>query len=334
MSPTLILLVVLGVVAVAAIGIAIRHSARTAVQSSLGRGEPDPTGLRTRMAKTSRQLASRFAQLSGRGVDAAFWAGLEEALVSADVGVATSHELVEAVAALRPRDAAEAKRGLEAELVRWFGDKDRGLDLTARPAVLLVVGVNGGGKTTSIAKLASRFSDEGRTVLLGAADTFRAAAQGQLATWAARVGVGMVPGSEGADPASVAYDAYQAAKARNIDVLIVDTAGRLQNKANLMAELAKVARVLRNEAGGLSEVLLVLDGTTGQNGLTQAESFTEAVGVTGVIVTKLDGTARGGIAVAIEAGLGVPIKLIGVGEGVRDLVPFEPQTFVDALLGS
>ena len=199
---------------------------------------------------------------------------------------------------------------------------------------MLVVGVNGTGKTTSIAKLASQLRSDGSSVMLGAADTFRAAADEQLRTWADRVGVDIVSGQSGADPASVAFDAYQSASSRGIDVLIVDTAGRLQNKANLMDELSKVARILKREAGELNEVLLVIDGTTGQNAIAQARSFADAVGVTGIVLTKLDGTARGGVAIAMEEELDIPVKYIGVGEGVDDLMPFDPDQFVDALLGA
>ncbi len=198
--------------------------------------------------------------------------------------------------------------------------------------MIVVVGVNGTGKTTSIAKLANRLKTAGREPLLGAADTFRAAADAQLRTWADRVGVQVVGGQPGADPAAVAFDALQAARARGREAVIVDTAGRLHSKHNLMEELGKVVRVLRREAGEVDEVLLVLDATTGQNGIAQVRQFTEAVGVTGIILTKLDGTARGGVAVAVERELGVPVKFIGVGEGMDDLLPFEPAEFVDALL--
>jgi fused signal recognition particle receptor len=193
--------------------------------------------------------------------------------------------------------------------------------------------VNGSGKTTTIAKLGARLQADGVSVLLGAADTFRAAAAEQLSIWGERLGLDVVSGSPGADPAAVAFDALSAARARHKGVVIVDTAGRLQTKHNLMEELGKVVRVLAREAGAVDEVLLVLDGTTGQNGISQARRFTEVVGVTGLVITKLDGTARGGIAVAVEHELGVPVKFIGVGERVEDLVPFDPDAFVDALLG-
>jgi fused signal recognition particle receptor len=213
-----------------------------------------------------------------------------------------------------------------------MSDEDRSLRLIGDPAVVLVVGVNGTGKTTSIAKLAARMRADQRRVILAAADTFRAAADDQLRAWADRVGVEVVTGESGSDPAAVAYETYQRAAADGYDTVIVDTAGRLQSKSNLMDELGKVARVLRREAGEIGEVLLVLDGTTGQNSIGQARSFAEAVGVTGIVMTKLDGTARGGIAVAVEHDLGIPVKFIGVGEGVDDLIPFDPTEFIEALL--
>ncbi|MFQ5555673.1 MAG: signal recognition particle-docking protein FtsY, partial [Acidimicrobiia bacterium] len=231
-------------------------------------------------------------------------------------------------------DGEAARRAVRDELTALLGDKDRDLRRTGSPSVVLVVGVNGTGKTTSIAKLAARFQADGERVLLGAADTFRAAADQQLRTWADRLDVDIVGGQSGGDPASVAFDAYHSASAKGSNVVIVDTAGRLQTKANLMAELGKIARVLRREAGDLDEVLLVVDGTAGQNALAQARIFTEAVGVTGLVLTKLDGTARGGVVFAVEEELGIPVKLIGIGEGLGDLVPFEPVAFVDALLGS
>ncbi|NHZ71398.1 MAG: signal recognition particle-docking protein FtsY, partial [Proteobacteria bacterium] len=231
-----------------------------------------------------------------------------------------------------PETGEEARLLLQRELVDVLADKDRELHLDTRPSVMIVVGVNGTGKTTSIAKIAKLLVDSGRTVVLGAADTFRAAADTQLRTWGDRVGVPVISGSPGADPASVAFDAYAKARESNADVLIVDTAGRLHNQSNLMDELTKVVRVLERESTGVDEVLLVLDGTTGQNGLSQAEAFTSAIGVTGLVLTKLDGTSRGGIAIAVERTLGVPVKYIGVGEGMDDLLPFEPVAFVEALI--
>lgn len=234
--------------------------------------------------------------------------------------------------AAAPEGVEEAKKALHDELLATLSGKDRDLHLSGSPAVMVVVGVNGVGKTTSIAKLAARLESDGSSALLGAADTFRAAADAQLRTWADRVGVEIVGGQSGADPAAVAFDSYQAARSRSRDVLIVDTAGRLHSKHNLMQELGKIVRVLEREAGSVDEVLLVLDATTGQNGMAQIKQFTDVVGVTGIVLTKLDGTAKGGIAVAIEQDYGVPVKFIGVGEGVEDLIPFEPTEFIDALL--
>lgn len=293
----------------------------------------DGRSLAERLGRTRAALGSRLHGLLGSGrLDDTFWEGLEEALIAADVGVTAATEIVERVRQDKPEDAAAAKAAIREELVAEFGDRPRSLRLTGDPAVIVVVGVNGTGKTTSIAKIAAYLSAEGRRPLLGAADTFRAAADVQLRTWADRVGVQVVSGLTGADPASVAFDAYEAARARGRDVVIVDTAGRLHSKQNLMDELGKVVRVLRKAAGEIGEVLLVLDATTGQNGLTQARVFTEAVGVTGIVLTKLDGTARGGVAVAVERELDIPVKFIGVGEAVGDMIPFVPSDFVDALL--
>jgi len=290
--------------------------------------------LRIRLGKTRLAVAERLSSLLGRSdLDARFWTDLEDTLVAADVGVGTASRVVEQVRRGIPENGEAARRELERRLIAMLAGRDRSLVRTRRPSVVLVVGVNGTGKTTSIAKLAAHLQSQGFSVLLGAADTFRAAAGSQLETWAARVGVDVVGGQPGADPASVAYDAYHAAKARADDVVVIDTAGRLHSKTNLMDELAKVGRVLRREAGGVDEVLLVIDGTTGQNAIEQARTFTRAVGVTGIVVTKLDGTARGGMAIALEQELGIPVKFIGVGEGMHDLVPFQPEGFVDALLG-
>jgi fused signal recognition particle receptor len=296
---------------------------------------PDHGRLRQRLQRTRHAVADRLSGLvGGGGLDGEFWSGVEDLLVAADVGIATAGPLVATVRDRRPASSAAARAMLQEDLERLLEGRDRGLDLAQKPAVVLIVGVNGGGKTTSIAKLAAYLQKQGTTVLLGAADTFRAAADQQLRTWADRVGVDIVGGQAGADPASVAFDAYAAAQARGADAVIVDTAGRLQSKSNLMDELSKVARVLAREAGSLDEVLLVIDGTTGQNAIAQAQRFSEAVGVTGIVITKLDGTARGGVAVAIERELDIPVKFIGVGEGMDDLIPFDPNEFVDAILGS
>jgi fused signal recognition particle receptor len=279
--------------------------------------------------------------LMARGADDdEAWEELEEALLAADVGVATATELVER---LRARARAERATGpalrelLRAELLEAVGSADRSLALDLltddqRPGIVLVVGVNGTGKTTTVGKLALALAEEGKQPVLAAADTFRAAATEQLVIWGDRVGAPVVRHQQGADPAAVAFDGLASARARGADVLLVDTAGRLHTKSNLMEELRKLRRVLEREGGQVREVLLVLDATTGQNGLAQARQFTDAVGVTGVVLTKLDGTAKGGIVIAVQRDLGIPVKLVGLGEGPHDLAPFDPDAFVDALL--
>lgn len=296
--------------------------------------QPTPVAtLGDRLAKARSALGGRLGQLFRKGAfDEEFWTGVEETLVAADVGIGVASEVVAAVRSGDPTTPEEARGGVRGELIAQFGEAPRHLAPLGDPAVLLVVGVNGSGKTTTVAKLAAQYEVLGARTLLGAADTFRAAADQQLRLWADKVGVEVVGGSSGADPAAVAFDAYQAAQGRGADAVIIDTAGRLHSDRNLMNELAKVVRVLQKEAGSLDEVLLVLDGTTGQNAIAQARTFTDAVGITGIVITKLDGTARGGIAVAIERELGIPVKLIGVGEGVDDLVAFDPTAFIDALL--
>ncbi len=290
--------------------------------------------LADRLTNARRALGERLRVVFGReALDEDFWVGLEEALLAADVGVEAAGEVVGRVRGSGPETAEEAKEALRRELLAILAGRTRTLRQEGSPTVVVVVGVNGVGKTTSIAKLAARFHGQGAATLLAAADTFRAAADTQLKSWAERVGAELVAGEPGGDPAAVAFDAYQAARARGKDVVIVDTAGRLHSKHNLMQELGKIVRVLERAAGRVDEVLLVLDATTGQNGITQTEVFTEAVGVTGIVLAKMDGTARGGIALAVERRLGIPVKFIGVGEGVEDLVPFEAGSFVDALLG-
>ena len=264
------------------------------------------------------------------------WEELEEALIQADVGVATSMSLIEDVRAEASEAGAEdgaAIMGLlKAKMHQELEGKDRSLTLDdGETNVWLFVGVNGVGKTTTIGKVGKRLAMEGHQPLMAAGDTFRAAAAEQLTMWAERAGVEIVRGSEGGDPSAVIFDGVAAAAARGCDVVLADTAGRLHNKANLMEELAKVRRVAAKEPGHVSEVLLVLDATTGQNGMSQAKVFTEAVDVTGVVLTKLDGSAKGGIVFAIESELGLPVKLVGLGEKVGDLVDFEPTEFVDAL---
>lgn len=287
-----------------------------------------------RLAKSRDSFGRALRSVFGQGaMGGAFWSDLEDALVSADVGVSGAAEIVGAVRASDPGSVEEARTGLRLELLKAFDSESRLLSLQGDPATVVVVGVNGVGKTTTIAKLAARLIEAGHKPLLGAADTFRAAADTQLQLWAERVGVDVVSGQPGADPASVAFDALQAGKARGKDVVIVDTAGRLQNKSNLMDELGKIVRVLGRDSR-IDEALLVIDATTGQNGLSQAKVFSEVVGLTGVVLTKLDGTAKGGVVIAIERELGIPIKYIGVGEGVDDLIRFDPQEFVDALLAA
>ncbi|MGH8928545.1 MAG: signal recognition particle-docking protein FtsY [Acidimicrobiia bacterium] len=290
-------------------------------------------GIGGRISKSRGALGESLRAVFGRGdLDAKFWEQMEEALIGSDVGVAAAAGVVERVRRSKPVEAEGARKLLEEELKSVFAGPDRRLHLEGDPAVVLIVGVNGSGKTTSIAKLAARLMGEGRTPLLAAADTFRAAADTQLRAWAERVGVPVVAGKAGADPAAVAFDGLAAAKARGQDVVIVDTAGRLHNKQNLMAELAKIRRVLERDGGTVGESLLVLDATAGQNGIAQVREFASAIGLTGIILTKLDGTAKGGIVVAVEQELGVPVKLVGVGEAVDDLMPFDPDAFVAELL--
>jgi fused signal recognition particle receptor len=330
-------LIVAGVVLATLVVLAVWWKVRrpTASQPALTRDAPTvpSDGLGGGLETTRRALGGRLSGLFGAGPSSAAWEDLEVALLSADVGVAATAGLVERLQAAAPSSEAELREGLRTELVRIFEGKDRGLRFVGSPGVIVVVGVNGSGKTTTIAKLGALLEKSGMTALLGAGDTFRAAAAEQLAAWAERLGLDVVSGMPGADPASVAFDAHAAARARGKDVVLVDPAGRLHYKHNLMEELGKVVRVLEREAGAVDEVLLVLDGTSGQNALAQARVFTEVVGVTGAIITKLDGTARGGFAVAVEHDLGIPIKYLGVGEGADDLLPFDAQAFIDALLG-
>jgi fused signal recognition particle receptor len=297
--------------------------------------------LRARLARSNSALGQGLlALLSRERLDEATWEEVEETLLLADVGAGPTAELVdrlrERVAVLGTREPTELKAMLRAELLAAVApEMDRTLATTrhdGRPAVVLVVGVNGTGKTTTVGKLARVLVAQDKTVVLGAADTFRAAAADQLSTWGERVGVPTVRSDrDGADPASVAFDAVKVGIEVEADVVLVDTAGRLQNKVGLMDELGKVKRVVEKH-GPVDEVLLVLDATTGQNGMQQAKVFSEVVDVTGIVLTKLDGTAKGGIVVAVQRALGVPVKLVGLGEGADDLAPFEPEAFVDALL--
>ncbi|TQL69400.1 signal recognition particle-docking protein FtsY [Nocardioides albertanoniae] len=294
--------------------------------------------LRQRLAGSNALGRGLLGLLSSDRLDEDTWESIEDVLLTADIGVAPTQELVEGLRTrLRVEGAkADPKAALRDELIKLVDpDMDRRLQVSGAddaPGVVLMVGVNGTGKTTTTGKLARILVSEDRKVVLGAADTFRAAAAEQLTTWGERVGVEVVRGPEGTDPASVAFDSVKQGLDGGVDTVIVDTAGRLQNKAGLMDELGKVKRVIEKQTP-VTEVLLVLDATTGQNGLIQARVFSEAVDVTGIVLTKLDGTAKGGIVVAVQRELGVPVKLVGLGEGADDLAPFTPEAFVDALLG-
>jgi fused signal recognition particle receptor len=292
---------------------------------------------RRRLTKTRNTFGASVADLFGRGVTDEAWEGLEEALITADVGVTATTEIVEELQRRARQEGATSGEAvlelLKQELRAALGAPDRSLARTSDddPTVWLITGVNGTGKTTTIGKLAAIEQREGRSVVLAAADTFRAAAADQLGIWAERTDARLIRKDEGADPAAVAYEGYQAAKATDADLLIVDTAGRLHNKRELMDELGKVKRVVEKQAGPLEETLLVLDATTGQNGIAQARAFLEAVEVTGIALTKLDGSSKGGIVVAVQRELDLPVKLVGLGEEVDDLAPFDPEAFVDGL---
>lgn len=284
-----------------------------------------------KMTKTAGSLGLALRRAWGAGVDDSTWIAMEEALLAADVGVEATSHIIKNIRSKRPETPEEARAALSSSIRSELGDADRSLHQKAKPSVWLVVGVNGSGKTTTVAKLAKRIKDDGKTVILGAADTYRAAAAEQLQTWGDRVHVDVVIGQAGGDPASVAFDTIASARAKEVDVVIIDTAGRLHAKKNLMAELQKIHRVAAGD-GQVDEVLLVLDATAGQNGLAQVREFAETVPVTGIVLTKLDGTARGGIVIAVEKDLGVPVKLIGLGEGLDDLTPFGPDAFIVAML--
>ena len=296
--------------------------------------EPERTGffgrMRESLAKSRRALTEQIATAAFDPADDEAWERLEEALIRSDVGVPATAELVRRLEARG--DVGELRDALAEEVEALFGGTPT-LAVNGKPSVILVVGVNGTGKTTTIGKLAQKLREHGRSVLVGAADTFRAAAEEQLEIWAQRAGADFVGSPRGADPAAVAFDAVEAARARGHDVVIVDTAGRLHTQANLMAELEKLRRVIESRIEGAPhETLLVVDATTGQNGLQQARLFGDAVGVTGVALTKLDGSARGGVAIAIAVELGLPVKLVGVGEGVDDLRPFDARDYARALV--
>ena len=297
---------------------------------------PVRPSFRDRLAKARGALGGYLGSIRSRSVDAATWDELEEALIRADVGVAVTGEILDEL-----RETAKAESitdpdilldRLKSQLKELLATGDRSLRHEPPvPNVWLFVGVNGVGKTTTIGKIARLQQAEGRHVIMAAGDTFRAAAAEQLGQWAERTGTDMVRGNEGGDPSAVVFDAVERAAARGHDLVLADTAGRLHTKTNLMEELRKVRRVADRDPGNVTEVLLVMDATTGQNGLTQARQFTEAVDVTGVVLTKLDGSAKGGIALAVQASLGIPIKLVGLGETVDDLVEFDPDEFVEAL---
>ena len=284
----------------------------------------------------SRLKQAWFGDVNWEKLDDEFFDNLEESLILADVGVNIATEAVNslrnAVFSYDMKDPEQVKAELRKILLQKLSVGDAALDTAKSPTVILVIGVNGVGKTTSIGKLAARLKGEGKKVLLCAGDTFRAAAADQLEIWANRAGVPIVRQHEGADPGAVLFDALQAARARDVDVVLCDTAGRLHNKQNLMNELAKLRKIIDRELSEAGrETLLVLDATTGQNGLIQARSFKETAGLTGIVLTKLDGTAKGGIVIAIARELGVPVKFVGVGEGIDDLKPFDPEEFVNDL---
>jgi len=289
------------------------------------------------LTRTKENIGHSFDQLFAGELDDDFYDQLEETLILSDMGVDTALEASETLRRRcreeKVKTAGEAREVLKSILVEMLSVGEPELQISETPAVCLFIGVNGVGKTTTIGKTAAWLKGQGKRVLLCAGDTFRAAAADQLTIWAERAGVEIVKQHEGADPAAVVFDALSAARARRVDAVLVDTAGRLHNKQNLMNELSKISRVIDRECPGASrETLLVLDATTGQNGLIQARQFKESAGLTGVVLTKLDGTAKGGIVIAIAKELGVPVKFVGVGEGVDDLMPFEAERFVEALI--
>lgn len=301
----------------------------------MGFFEKIKNGLKKTRAAMANTLGGIFASFSGANEE--FYEELEESMILADIGVETSCKAVEQLRTVvkerKLRTAEEIHDALKDILVDMLNVGDTSLKLGTRPSVVLVIGVNGVGKTTTIGKLAHQLHDQGKKVLLCAGDTFRAAAADQLEIWSERAHCDIIRQHEGADPASVVFDAIAAARARGSDVIICDTAGRLHNKQNLMNELNKISRILDRELPGASkEVLLVLDGTTGQNGLLQARQFQECAGVTGMVLTKLDGTAKGGVVIAVAQALHIPVKFIGVGEQIDDLMPFDAKSFAEALI--
>ena len=315
-----------------------RIEAEEEEDASLAESVVERPRFRDRLGKARAALSGALGSIAGRTrIDDETWDDLEEALILADVGVASTQDLLDHLRGRVKADGLssgdELLDALKVEIVERLSGFRRDLVLSEEPGptVWLFVGVNGVGKTTTIGKLGVREVREGRSVLMAAGDTFRAAAAEQLGMWAERAGAELVRGNEGGDPSAVIFDGVEAAHARGIDLVLADTAGRLHTKVNLMEELSKVRRVADKGAGTVTEVLLVLDATTGQNGLVQARQFTEAVELTGVVLTKLDGSAKGGIVVAIHDELGIPVKLVGLGEGAEDLVPFDTQEFVEAL---
>ncbi len=314
------------------------ESDNTVESSDDDKAEDEKASVRERTGRTRSLFSSAFASIRGKGkVDESTWEELEETLLRADIGIGLTTKLLDPLRAAAKsgeiRTADDAINALRSAMTAQLATTQRALkmDASTTPNVWLFVGVNGVGKTTTIGKIATEKVAQGSSVLLAAGDTFRAAAAEQLQVWAERSGAAFVRGSEGGDPASVIFDGIQSAHARNIELVLGDTAGRLQNKSNLMEELKKVRRVAEKAEGTVNEVLLVIDATTGQNGLSQAREFAAATDVTGVVLTKLDGSAKGGIVFAIETEMGIPVKLVGLGEGAHDLVAFDPEEYVAAL---
>lgn len=296
-----------------------------------------PSGLVERLGKTRSGFATTLAKIKGKStLDPSFWTGIEEVLLLADVGVNTCEQIIKLAkqdCEQRKIDSVSQAFEIVREVLLGLFQENRAPVLGDKaPNVWLFVGVNGVGKTTSIAKIANRYHNSGKTVLVVAGDTFRAAAADQLETWAGRIGVEIVRSKEGADPSSVVFDGMEKANAKSFDLVLVDSAGRLHTKSNLMEEIKKTRRVIDRTQGALKEVLLVIDASTGQNGLIQAREFSQALGVTGVVLSKLDGSSKGGVVLAIENELKTPVKWVGLGESLDDLVPFEPNEYVDALL--
>lgn len=312
-------------------------TAESAIEDAIS-AEEEVATVRERTGRTRSLFSNAFASIRGKGrIDDSTWDELEETLLRADIGIGLTTKLLDPLRAAAKagdiKNADDAIAALRSGMTQQLSSNNRSLrmDADVKPNVWLFVGVNGVGKTTTIGKIATAEVGHGTSVLLAAGDTFRAAAAEQLQVWAERSGAAFVRGSEGGDPASVIFDGIQSAHARNIELVLGDTAGRLQNKSNLMEELKKVRRVAEKAEGTVNEVLLVIDATTGQNGLSQAREFAAATDVTGVVLTKLDGSAKGGIVFAIETELGIPVKLVGLGEGARDLVAFNPEEYVAAL---